>query len=67
MKQFIVLFVLASVVLVTLAATHVDKGTFTSAKHRKPSVPKKYIVEDTGKNRKVSLSYRFFALNVVHH
>ena len=48
------LIVLCLVIGVTLGATQTQKGT--PVKQRKPSLPKKYLVEDGGytKHRKVS-------------
>lgn len=55
MKRLVVLLVLATLILVTLGASQIQKGSYTSAKQRKPSLPKKYLVEDGGyiKHRKV--------------
>jgi len=55
MRRLVFLLVVATLILVALGATQIHKGAHASGKQRKPSLPKKYIVEDGGylKHRKV--------------
>ncbi|XP_022647331.1 uncharacterized protein LOC111273976 [Varroa jacobsoni] len=55
MKRVASLLVLVISAVVVLEATQIYKGSYASGKQRKPSLPKKYLVEDGGyiKHRKI--------------